>query len=394
MNEAVAHGFLGIQWPGLGPTGVVAARGLTLFIGGFSLLNVFGELRYSGFDANLWWIDLRPLDKGLSAGFLAVASLLLIAYGIRPPRGPIRRAVTGAAVAILLAVAAMNTLVFHLLASKGAIGAGCPVAFSLFVAAGLMIVLAGTWTDPLPTATRRCTEGLVVGLVLATCTVAFPLGQMFCFGMTDYRRPADVVVVFGARVYADGSLSQALGDRVRTACTLYRNGLVRRVVVSGGPGDGEVHETEAMRRMALHLGVPDADILVDDRGLSTQATVRNTCGIFTAQGLTRVLVVSHFYHLPRIKLAYQRQGREVYTVPARRTRPLTALPLYMAREVAALGLYYLRPLLVGEPGGAVGRVHLDRHVEPDRRGHRLGDPLGVFFRLRRRQLENQLIVDL
>jgi len=197
-----------------------------------------------------------------------------------------------------------------------------------------------------------------------------------------------------ARVYADGSLSQALGDRVRTACNLYQDGLVRKVVVSGGPGDGDIHETEGMRRMALHLGVPNADILVDQGGLSTQATVRNTCGIFAAQGMGRVLVVSHSYHLPRIKLAYQRQGREVYTVPARQSRPLTALPLYVAREVAALWLYYLRPLLVGEPGGAIRRVDFDRHVEPDRRGHRFGEPLGMLFRLRGGQLENQLIVDL
>jgi uncharacterized SAM-binding protein YcdF (DUF218 family) len=344
MSEAVVHRFAGMQWPDLRRTGVAAARGLALFIGGFSLLNVLGELRYPGFDANLWWIDLRPLDKGLSASFLAVASVLLIAYGIRPPRRALRLVVTGGAVAILLAVAVANAVVFHLLASRSVIGAGCPVAFSLFVAAGLTIVLAGTWTDPPSAPSKRWTEGLVIALALAACAAAFPLGQMFCFGMTDYRRPADVVVVFGARVYADGSLSQALGDRVRTACSLYQDGLVRKIVVSGGPGDGEIHETEGMRRMALHLGVPEANILVDERGLNTQATVRNTCGIFAARGMGRVLVVSHFYHLPRIKLAYQRQDREVYTVPARQTRPLTALPLYMAREVAALWLYYLRPL--------------------------------------------------
>jgi len=394
MNEAVSHRLSGMQWPDLGQTGVAAARGLALFIGGFSLLNVLGELRYPGFDANLWWIDLRPLDKGLSATFLAVASILLIAYGTRPPRRTIRRTVTTAAVTILLAVATANAVVFHLLASGRVIAAGCPVAFSLFVAAGLTIVLLGSWADPLPMPVRRWTDGLVIGFVLAACAVAFPLGQMFCFGMTDYRRPADVAVVFGARVYADGSLSQALGDRVRTACSLYQDGLVRKVVMSGGPRDGEIHETEGMRRMALHLGVPEADILVDERGLNTQATVRSTCGIFAARGLATVLVVSHFYHLPRIKLAYQRQGWEVYTVPARQARPLTALPLYMAREIAALWLYYLRPLLVREPGGAVRRVDLDRHVEPDGRGHRLGDPLGVLLRLRGRQLENQLIVDL
>jgi hypothetical protein len=60
------------------------ARGLALFIGGFSLLNLAGELRHVGFDANLWWIDLRPIAPWLSWGFLAIASAFLLAYGFRP----------------------------------------------------------------------------------------------------------------------------------------------------------------------------------------------------------------------------------------------------------------------------------------------------------------------
>jgi len=55
-------------------------------------------------------------------------------------------------------------------------------------------------------------------------------------------------------------------------------------------------------------------------------------------------VVSHFYHLPRIKLAYQRDGWDVFTVPAKETYLLRQMPYNMAREIAALWLYYLRPL--------------------------------------------------
>jgi uncharacterized SAM-binding protein YcdF (DUF218 family) len=60
--------------------------------------------------------------------------------------------------------------------------------------------------------------------------------------------------------------------------------------------------------------------------------------------VSRVLAVSHFYHLPRVKLSYQRAGREVYTVPAKETYLLRQMPYNMAREVAALWVYYLQPL--------------------------------------------------
>jgi len=55
-----------------------------------------------------------------------------------------------------------------------------------------------------------------------------------------------------------------------------------------------------------------------------------------------VLAVSHFYHLPRIKLAYQRGGVDVCTVPARQKYFLSQIPYSMVREVAAFWTYYLK----------------------------------------------------
>ena len=113
-----------------------------------------------------------------------------------------------------------------------------------------------------------------------------------------------------------------------------------RLVFSGGPGDGPVHETEAMRAMALRLGVPPTAIALDRAGLNTEATVRNTTALATHG---RVLAVSEFYHLPRIKLAYQRAGCEVFTVPARPTHWLQAWPLRsVLREIPAFWAYYGR----------------------------------------------------
>ena len=39
------------------------ARGLALFCGAFTLLNVVGALRTPGFDENIWWIDLHLLPQ-------------------------------------------------------------------------------------------------------------------------------------------------------------------------------------------------------------------------------------------------------------------------------------------------------------------------------------------
>ena len=134
------------------------------------------------------------------------------------------------------------------------------------VALGLALILASLLRGPARRPGPKQTLAAIA--VCCSCLVAFPLLQMCCFGKTDYRRKADVAVVLGARVYADGRLSDALADRVRTACELYRGGWVRKLLFSGGPGDGSVHETEAMKRMAVGLGVSPKDILLDGSGFA------------------------------------------------------------------------------------------------------------------------------
>jgi hypothetical protein len=84
------------------------------------------------------------------------------------------------------------------------------------------------------------------------------------------------------------------------------------------------------------------DIFTDPEGVNTAATVRNTVPLFRQWPATRVLAVSHFYHLPRIKLAYQRHGFEVCTVPARQGFILQQIPYSVSREVAAFWAYYFR----------------------------------------------------
>jgi len=315
------------------------SRSLAFLLGGFTLVNLLGALA-TGFNANRWWIDTRALRPTLGAALLAVAAAALIAFAVQPHASAPRRAVTGALVAALLAIALGNAATFWSLAADGRIAPAVPVPLSLGVAATLALILLAAVRQHDACASLR----FVGPTVAAMAVLGFPLAQIACFGKTDYLRRADAIVVFGARAYGDGRCSQALYDRVRTACDLHRAGLAPTLVFTGGPGDGDVHETEAMRRLALRLGVPDAAIVRDPDGLTTADSVRATVPILDRLGARRVVAVSHFYHLPRIKLTYQRAGREVCTVPARESYTLTKMPWFVAREVASWWLYYARAI--------------------------------------------------
>jgi uncharacterized SAM-binding protein YcdF (DUF218 family) len=316
------------------------ARGVALFTAGFCLLNVLGASRRVGFDANLLLMDVRWLPEGLATSLLVIISVVFLAFGIRPSMGKLRRQMTLGCAGLMALIALVNSVEFFWLLLTGGIASAFPVPFTLLCALGWGLIARAAVKQP-----SECPVASLLGPAFyAVClALLFPLLQMFCFGKTDYRRPADTAVVFGARVYEDGRPSDALADRVRTACQLYNQGTVRHLIFSGGPGDGRIHETESMKTMAIGLGVKAEDIQLDYNGLNTRKTVENTLRMLRGSESTRMIVVSHFYHLPRIKLAYQRAGWEVYTVPAHESYILRQLPFNMAREVAAYWAYYLRP---------------------------------------------------
>jgi uncharacterized SAM-binding protein YcdF (DUF218 family) len=311
-------------------------RGLALFLGLFTLVNFIAELRSEGFDANLWWIDLRALPTALSVVILAAASLALVAYAVAGATRIVRTAVLVTSVPLLLATMTNCTIFWRLLA-RGTVQSSFPVPFSAFVLLALVVVLRSL-------SVQSAARPFAIAATVTLCGIAFPLAQLLCFGLTDYRRPADVAIVLGARAYADGEPSLPLAQRVRTGCELYREKLVPVLVFSGGPGDGEIDEPEAMTRYAAGFGVPPAAVISDPAGLNTEATVQNTLLLAAQRRFTRLIVVSHFYHLPRIKMTYRRFGADVATVPATIDRFTPDILFNVAREVPALWVYYLRAL--------------------------------------------------
>jgi vancomycin permeability regulator SanA len=338
---------------------VPIARGVALFLGAFTLLNRYGARRTPGFDANAWWIAIGFLPAAVSGILLAFAAILLVTWTFRPRCGRWRLRTTLAALGLLLVAALDNCVDFYRVWDGGEIDPWLPLPLSLVVVlvlGWLMVVVArssavpGMTAAPAKTATSssggsRGARAAVAAAAFVACAIVFPLLQFGFFGKTDYRRPADAAVVLGAQVHGDGRPSTSLNDRVMTAVDLYREGMVGTLVMSGGVGESGYNEAEVMRDMAVAEGVPAAAIIVDGQGVTTQATVDGTMTIFGRQGFDRVIAVSHFYHLPRIKLTYARAGRDVLTVPARKTGEVAQTPRIAAREIAGFWVYYLRAVL-------------------------------------------------
>ena len=118
------------------------ARGLAMFLGAFGLLNIVGGFKVAGFDANLWWIDLRWLPSAVGIPFLLVSAFCLIDFGVRPPSTLCRKALIGPCASLLGIVALLNTVQFYVLLARRNIHAGIPIPLSLMVAAALFPMIA------------------------------------------------------------------------------------------------------------------------------------------------------------------------------------------------------------------------------------------------------------
>ncbi|MEM9416543.1 MAG: YdcF family protein [Planctomycetota bacterium] len=330
-------------------------RGFALFLGLFALANLgLSAVRGAGYDASIWWIDLRGLPGPAASLFCLGFGLALVHRAVCPLGGGVRlQRFRRAALWVLAVWLLVNALVvwrLHLMPGNG-VTLGLPVPLSLVTAA--LVAALNVWPVGAPEGTSRpvrsrpCAAAAVLVGCLAAALLS-PLAQMTAFGETDYRRPADAIVVYGCRAYADGRPSQALADRVHTACELYHQGLAPCIVMSGGPGDGDIHETQAMKDYAVSLGVPPGAILRDTVGLDTRATAANLPKVLADQGIASghadavLLAVSHDYHLPRAKLTLEREGFIAYTVPAEIRRGLPSKPYLMVRETAAWWVYWGR----------------------------------------------------
>lgn len=314
----------------------LALRGVGLAVGLFALANLAGELVRGPFDTTSTWISGAGLPPLVVRALELLAALALVWHGVAHIRPAWARAVAAAAVGTGALLAALDVAQFYAVVAQGRIESPALLPASLAVAA-LLAALAGSILGDRDERPRWTTRRALASLAAACATwAAMPLLLMVTLGPTRYARHADCAIVFGARVWDDGRPSDSLADRVDEGVRLYRQGLVGRLVMSGGIDRGNgFSEPEVMRDRAVRAGVRPEDVLLDEAGVDTASTVRNCAELMRRRGLGSTLAVTHYYHEPRVKMLFERAGVRTYTVPARMSRRLLKEPLFVAREVLA-----------------------------------------------------------
>jgi SanA protein len=152
-------------------------------------------------------------------------------------------------------------------------------------------------------------------------------------GHDPARAPhAQVALVLGAGLNADGRPSAMLADRLRAAAALYRDGRVERVLVSGDHGRRGYDEPNAMRRALVDAGVPDRDVFTDHAGFATWDSMVRARKVFEVRS---AIVVTQGFHMARALWLGRRAGLEVHGIAVDRSGPGRAGRTPDVREVLA-----------------------------------------------------------
>ena len=93
-------------------------------------------------------------------------------------------------------------------------------------------------------------------------------------------RETDCVLVLGARVNSNGTLSHMLEDRMSTGVDLYQAGAGKKILASGDHGRDPYDEVNHMKQYAVGRGVDPDDVFLDHAGFSTYESMYRARDVF------------------------------------------------------------------------------------------------------------------
>lgn len=193
----------------------------------------------------------------------------------------------------------------------------------------------------LPRWLRRTVVALATAVVVAMLAIAVA-------GIPDRVVDSDLAIVPGTTVFPSGTPAPWLLGRLEATLGFYRTGRCRRILVSGGIGREGHDEAAVMKAWLTARGVPDSAVVTDNHGVNSFETARFAARLVRRDTLRNPVVISQFFHVPRMRLALEKHG--VRVAGNLRSRRYDARDVWSTfREVFAWIEYLAKPTVRATP---------------------------------------------
>jgi uncharacterized SAM-binding protein YcdF (DUF218 family) len=110
-------------------------------------------------------------------------------------------------------------------------------------------------------------------------------------------------------------------DRITQALQLYRMGKIKKILITGGQGLNPTNpysEAELLKRFLVMTGMPETDILIEEKSVNTRENALFTKEFLEKNGIATdqefVLITSAF-HMPRSKKCFDKVGLNTLPFP-------------------------------------------------------------------------------
>lgn len=107
----------------------------------------------------------------------------------------------------------------------------------------------------------------------------------------------DCAIVCGYPANRDGYPSKVMKSRIQKGVLLYKQGKVKKLILTGGAVKNEFVEAEVMKEYAKYLGVKDKDIIIEKQARSTYHNMMYCRDLMQVHHLSNALVVTNSWHL-------------------------------------------------------------------------------------------------
>lgn len=172
----------------------------------------------------------------------------------------------------------------------------------------------------------RLGHGLTIAAVVLLYVLSTPAFSSFCLALLEepytdpLERPAQAIVALGggtqgfAPEYGTDVLNHRSIARLRYAARLQRMS-GKPLLVSGGSVSGRtIPEAELMRAFLVEeMNVPVR--WMENRSVDTFTNATESYRILRPLGITTVYLVTHAWHIPRARLAFEHAGFTVIPAP-------------------------------------------------------------------------------
>lgn len=179
---------------------------------------------------------------------------------------------------------------------------------------------------------------MLIGLIWAGTRV----WNMNTATSTTPLQQAQIGIVLGASMWGTEP-SPGLKERLEEALRLYRNGTVKRLIVSGGldKSDYPYTEAEGMQRFLLDKGIPVQHIVLENHATSTYENLLYSQRIMKEYGWTSTVIITHSYHGPRALEIAQFLNFDHPQMSLTESKVLN-MPLHQSREILAYAKWTLQ----------------------------------------------------